>query len=326
MSDEDLFQHVVDSWPHLAACAGLDADAFDLTPVWHRIEPDGQRAVFRAHGKGRTVIAKFDTQLGARPFEARLAAHLAARARFAGVRGLGVPRILAASVPARALVMDFIRGRTAHDAVAAAGDAARRHVVLSDCAGWARHLHDGQLGQKGAMHYRGQLQRVRAWRRDAAEGEGTVAAPRAFVKAADRAIAAMDGASGAPVPRVPVHGDLGLRNLMIRADGTVLGIDFAGASPQPAAADLSRLLTTYASFFPDPREVTRAAAAADLREAIRATEEGYGKVMAPGLRPLMWFDLLKLWQAVPAQAGRRDDFQARRLAGARRLAAVLDQD
>lgn len=285
---------ILDDLP-LAAWAALRPD----TPP-DNVEVLGPR-IWRV---GRDVLKLF-TEADRPRFRRIVRAHRQAGRIFRGQDGLAAQRLLAFSEEHRALLLDFVPGRSGRMALLAGADPVR---ILTRSALWLRHLHDSRETSDARFDPWGALERLPDTPA-CADAEAYEEAMRALRQNADRL-------QGRPLRRAVLHGDLTLANLLFD-DDRVTGIDFENLALHPAARDIGEIWS-------------------DLLLNLRRAPEVEGLMLPgwqqafatpyPALEPeIAGFytrhRLLRAWSAIPAQPHDRGPGRDRHLTNLRALAA-----
>ncbi|MDD9741035.1 phosphotransferase [Marinovum sp. SP66] len=249
------------------------------------------------------VVLKLFPQADLPRFRRIVRAHRQAARIFRRHPGLAAQRLLGFDEACRALLLEFVPGRSGRMALLAG---VAPEEILARAAAWLDRLHAAREVSAGRFDARGAVDRLPP-APDCAE-------PAGYAAALEQLRSLADGLRGRAVRRACLHGDLTLANLLFD-EGRVTGIDFENLRRHPADRDIGEL---WADLLLHVRR---------LPPELRLMPEPWERVFAaeyPALSPEIArfytrHRLLRAWAAIPAEAHHRGPGRERQLINIRAL-------
>ena len=277
--------------------------------AWSALRPDTPPDTVEVLGprvwRVGSEVLKLFAEADRKRFRRIVRAHRQAGRIFKGQPGVSAQRLLAVAEDERALLLDFVPGRSGRMALLAGADPGK---ILGRSGAWLHALHGGRETDEGRFDAWGALERL------------PQTPPCADAEAYEAALTSLrrdaDARQGQVVGRAVLHGDLTLANLLFDK-GEVTGIDFENLALHPMARDIGEL---WADLLLHVRRMPE-----DASPMPAAWQAGFAAGY-PGLEPEVAgfytrHRLLRAWAAIPPQPQERGPGRERQLANLRALVA-----
>lgn len=251
---------------------------------------------------GDVVLKKFPNVPLAQ-FRRIVRAHRQAGRLLRAHEGFDAQKLLAHDEAHRALLLDWVAGRSGRMELISGVDPAR---VMARAAQWLTRLHAGRDQSEGPFDAQGPLDRLPR-RPDCAEEAMYLKAHAALAREAEYL-------QGRTTAKAVLHGDMTLANLLYN-EQAVTGIDFENLAQHPVARDVGELWADLLLYVPD---IPRARGILPIPWEAAFTEN-YGPVDAAVCAFFTRHRLLRSWAAIPASDLQRGPSGENRLMKLRRL-------
>lgn len=322
MGQDELVAEALRAFRRMAEPLGLKLGTYSASLLSARTAPprvvlrldDGERALILTWVEPPAEAEALITS--ARAQEAARKAMASARPGDAAFR---VPRVLAISEAARAILTEEAQGRPLEARLVDAQDAA---PLLGRAGGWLAAFHGATAVERRPFRAAFTLRYVARLAAETARRPASLPEGEAFQRFADRLPDLAAAADGVESPVAQSHGDMSLRRLYLSGTETQ-AVRFRPASKASVAFDVARLLTDVLQITQVP--LPAGAAFALPPAVLDGFFPAYGLIGPddPVLLFLLRVRMLAEWRAIPGNPAVRSWRQDRRWSAIRAMAPAL---
>lgn len=230
------------SFAALAQDAGIDPIGYRPGERWRKEDRTRSHVVVRFDAADRPSLIFKQTHRPAdiSEFQKRVAAHELAEQALSGSTTLTVPRMLAADLERRCLLMNYFPGQTLLDLCRVT----ENHEPLMRRAGqWLSAFHERTFEQERVFQPKFMANHMLHLVDQIEAGERSVHSKRRFIELA-HLVQDLQTVGTTPSKIAGKHGDMNIHNIMM-SDDQVAGFDFSEAQTAPVGYDIARILLNY---------------------------------------------------------------------------------